>query len=476
MRLLHPGHDPGGQGVPRRTSAACSEAEVREALAGKLCRCTGYQKIVDAVSGRQRAAWPAGRWRHEQPRTPRRRPVAAAHRRARQGHRQRGLCRRLRAARHAVRQDPAQREPHARLVRIDDRASRGAARRARDHHRGRRRRRALRRRGQGRAGLRRGRASASRASRSRRSPRSPWRPRRRRWPRSRWCTSRCRRCSTWPRRSRPARRSSTRAGPTTPALPILQRDGNVCNRARIVVRRRRARLGGGRPRLRAPLHHRAWCTRAIPSRARRSRRGTARARSRCGRTPSCRSTCRATLAEILATAPSKVRVIVPGVGGGFGGKLRVGVEHFAALLARKSGRPVKVMTTSEEELTAAYPRQADGHRAQDRGHARRPAHRAAGPNLLRHRRLRRLGAGRGVGGDDGAGRALPHAEPAPRGLRGLHQQDQLRLLSRPVRASGQLRGRVADGHHRRRARHRPAGAAAAQHRARGRRGADRRRC
>jgi CO/xanthine dehydrogenase Mo-binding subunit len=50
-------------------------------------------------------------------------------------------------------------------------------------------------------------------------------------------------------------------------------------------------------------------------------------------------------------------VIVPGVGGGFGGKLRVGVEHFAALLARATGRAVKVMTTSEEELTAAYARQ-----------------------------------------------------------------------------------------------------------------------
>ncbi|HXG02332.1 MAG TPA: (2Fe-2S)-binding protein [Candidatus Binatia bacterium] len=28
-----------------------TEAEVREALAGNLCRCTGYQKIVDAVLG-----------------------------------------------------------------------------------------------------------------------------------------------------------------------------------------------------------------------------------------------------------------------------------------------------------------------------------------------------------------------------------------------------------------------------------------
>jgi carbon-monoxide dehydrogenase small subunit len=33
--------------VTRRPDA--SEAEIREALAGNLCRCTGYEKIVDAV-------------------------------------------------------------------------------------------------------------------------------------------------------------------------------------------------------------------------------------------------------------------------------------------------------------------------------------------------------------------------------------------------------------------------------------------
>ena len=43
------------------------EAEVREALAGNLCRCTGYQKIVDAVraaarrTARQAARRPARR-------------------------------------------------------------------------------------------------------------------------------------------------------------------------------------------------------------------------------------------------------------------------------------------------------------------------------------------------------------------------------------------------------------------------------
>ncbi|MBK8740607.1 MAG: xanthine dehydrogenase family protein molybdopterin-binding subunit [Betaproteobacteria bacterium] len=65
-----------------------------------------------------------------------------------------------------------------------------------------------------------------------------------------------------------------------------------------------------------------------------------------------------TLAEILDLPSSRVRVIVPGIGGGFGGKLRIGVEHFAALLARKTARPVRVITTSEEELTHSYPRQA----------------------------------------------------------------------------------------------------------------------
>jgi len=42
--------------IGRRVPA---EAEVREALAGNLCRCTGYQKIVDAV----RAAARGGRSR-----------------------------------------------------------------------------------------------------------------------------------------------------------------------------------------------------------------------------------------------------------------------------------------------------------------------------------------------------------------------------------------------------------------------------
>jgi CO/xanthine dehydrogenase Mo-binding subunit len=63
------------------------------------------------------------------------------------------------------------------------------------------------------------------------------------------------------------------------------------------------------------------------------------------------------LSEILQLPTSKIRVISTGVGGGFGGKLDLGVEHFVALLARKTGRPVKYLWDREEEMKAAAPRE-----------------------------------------------------------------------------------------------------------------------
>jgi CO/xanthine dehydrogenase Mo-binding subunit len=65
----------------------------------------------------------------------------------------------------------------------------------------------------------------------------------------------------------------------------------------------------------------------------------------------------ATLADILQLPVGKIRVIVTHSGGGFGGKLRPGMEPYAALLARATGRPVRLVTTVPEELTAAHPRQ-----------------------------------------------------------------------------------------------------------------------
>jgi carbon-monoxide dehydrogenase small subunit len=50
----------------RKRGRVPGDAEVREALAGNLCRCTGYQKIVDAVRAAAKAARP------KRPRTARR--------------------------------------------------------------------------------------------------------------------------------------------------------------------------------------------------------------------------------------------------------------------------------------------------------------------------------------------------------------------------------------------------------------------
>jgi CO/xanthine dehydrogenase Mo-binding subunit len=140
------------------------------------------------------------------------------------------------------------------------------------------------------------------------------------------------------------------------AIPILQRDGNVCNRARIVM----GDVERGWAEADHVFEHRF--TTAMVHQGYTEPRAAVAAWDSSGQVTVWSNTqlpfdVQATLADILVIAPSKVRIIVPGVGGGFGGKLRIGVEHFAALLARKSGRPVKVMTTSEEELTAAYPRQ-----------------------------------------------------------------------------------------------------------------------
>ena len=63
-----------------------------------------------------------------------------------------------------------------------------------------------------------------------------------------------------------------------------------------------------------------------------------------------------TLRNLFCTAfglsHRKVRVIVPYVGGGFGGKAGIGIEPLVAVLSRKAGgRPVKLTATREEEFS-----------------------------------------------------------------------------------------------------------------------------
>lgn len=64
------------------------------------------------------------------------------------------------------------------------------------------------------------------------------------------------------------------------------------------------------------------------------------------------------LAEYLNIPLSKIRVIKPYLGGGFGSKLHMVVEHICALLARITDRPVKLVLDREEEFSATVTRHA----------------------------------------------------------------------------------------------------------------------
>lgn len=55
-------------------------------------------------------------------------------------------------------------------------------------------------------------------------------------------------------------------------------------------------------------------------------------------------------AKLLGVPPSLVRVTVPPVGGGFGQKFDCTLEPYVAILARKTGRPVKLVYSRQEEM------------------------------------------------------------------------------------------------------------------------------
>ena len=67
---------------------------------------------------------------------------------------------------------------------------------------------------------------------------------------------------------------------------------------------------------------------------------------------------RSETAAVLAIPESKVRVIPTEIGGGFGGKLTCYLEPVAAVLSRKSGRPVKIVMDRKEEFEGTGPTSA----------------------------------------------------------------------------------------------------------------------
>lgn len=61
-------------------------------------------------------------------------------------------------------------------------------------------------------------------------------------------------------------------------------------------------------------------------------------------------------AKALGVGVEAIRIIVPPMGGGFGGKIECNVHLIAALLAKKCGRPVRIVNTREEDFAATAPR------------------------------------------------------------------------------------------------------------------------
>jgi len=64
---------------------------------------------------------------------------------------------------------------------------------------------------------------------------------------------------------------------------------------------------------------------------------------------------RASLARMLGIQLSKVKVVPMEIGGGFGGKLPVYLEPSAAIMSRRTGRPVKMYMNREEVLIGTGP-------------------------------------------------------------------------------------------------------------------------
>ena len=68
---------------------------------------------------------------------------------------------------------------------------------------------------------------------------------------------------------------------------------------------------------------------------------------------------RRSLAKVFGLPYSKVRVIAPALGGGFGGKIDLTCEPVAALLSYKCGQPVRLVLNRQEDIAGGPTRHAE---------------------------------------------------------------------------------------------------------------------
>ena len=164
----------------------------------------------------------------------------------------------------------------------------------------------------------------------------------------------------------------------------------------------------------------------------------------------------------------RVRVFAERVGGGFGGKQEMITEDIVALAVLKTGRPVKLEFTRQEQFTASTSRHP--MRVTVKVGARRDGRLTA----ISLRMLSNTGAygnhGPGVlfHGSRRVGGALSVSQQEDRWLRRLYAHDAERRLSRLWPEPDQFRDRIGDGRAGAEARHGSLRVQASQRRAAGR--------
>ncbi len=163
------------------------------------------------------------------------------------------------------------------------------------------------------------------------------------------------------------------------------------------------------------------------------------------------------LSHALNIPKSRIRVVKPRLGGGFGAKQTVVTEVYPAIVTLKTGKPAKIVYSRYESQIASSPR-APRHGA-DRAHGRdegrhHPRHRPLYP--VEHRRIRRTRThnGRPVRSQTDSAVCQAGGISLPLG-RGIHQHHYCGAISRLRRNPGHFCNRIHGQRTGRPARHRP---------------------
>ena len=147
---------------------------------------------------------------------------------------------------------------------------------------------------------------------------------------------------------------------------------------------------------------------------------------------------RTEIARLLGWPENKVRIKVPYLGGGYGGKLYIKLEALVTACSMIARRPVKIALTMEEQFYQITKHPATV-RIKSRRRQERPHHRAQMRSVLERRRLRGYRPARHAQVRLHRRRSIRHRQPLDRLLRDVHQHDAGRRAARLRHAAAHLR-------------------------------------